>query len=571
MDNNQCAQCRTEGKTVVITTNTKLHFDQLNRSQKVVKEDLKLGLRFNDEKVYQDTMDLLKLNCPYKQCNFTAENQWAQLIMHVRNEHHLTFCSYCKSHKKQFSHEFELYTKAALKEHEQKTTPDENGFKGHPICAYCKIRFYSQDELIPHLKRKHEECFICTRQQPDVPHFFQDYAALERHFGHKHYVCPEPSCLEKKFVVFESPVELEAHNNEDHAKGKPSGRTGGQSSQSNNENTSNQRNIIGSTSSSTAHATTASGNSSSSVGAQRSGSSVSQIPGAPPPSSSLAATASSLATASQTSSLSNTFDPSATAASNWTITPEMTAIADQRLRQHIKASLQNDNSKYSLFNKASDQFLSSNKNAYDLLNDYRSLFSHMNPEELERIIIGFTNVILHNPVKSKELNFAWEQYRIRMQLPNAQGPLANAPQWSTTSAKMHNTDVWENIKSGTQSNSKFHPVSGTVGAPESASSHPSTHGSYSSPQFSGFQNNSNNNNNRIPNAPASQNSKSSRNATNSPFNNNRNNTNSSSQLAPSSSSPASHTSSTFSFGSHSSANQPVGGKGKKFKKNPKQR
>jgi hypothetical protein len=34
----------------------------------------------------------------------------------------------------------------------------------------------------------------------------------EGHFERDHYLCPEPVCLERKFVVFNSEFDLKAHN-----------------------------------------------------------------------------------------------------------------------------------------------------------------------------------------------------------------------------------------------------------------------------------------------------------------------------------------------------------------------
>ena len=34
---------------------------------------------------------------------------------------------------------------------------------------------------------------------------------LSDHFRHDHYLCPHPSCLEKKFVVFAGEQELKQH------------------------------------------------------------------------------------------------------------------------------------------------------------------------------------------------------------------------------------------------------------------------------------------------------------------------------------------------------------------------
>ena len=39
------------------------------------------------------------------------------------------------------------------------------------------------------------------------------------HFRHEHYLCGHDSCLEKKFVVFQSEQELKQHTAREHAGG----------------------------------------------------------------------------------------------------------------------------------------------------------------------------------------------------------------------------------------------------------------------------------------------------------------------------------------------------------------
>jgi len=79
----------------------------------------------------------------------------------------------CIRQKKVFSHEHTLYppgvlaahlpsmnlrpSKAALKE------PIDGGV--HPICAFCKECFFGDDELYGHMRERHEECFVCKRNE----------------------------------------------------------------------------------------------------------------------------------------------------------------------------------------------------------------------------------------------------------------------------------------------------------------------------------------------------------------------------------------------------------------------
>lgn len=415
MGNNQCVQCRTDRKTVVITTDTKLTFDHLNRAQKIVKEELKYGLRFNSESVYTQTLRLLKFNCPYKGCKFVASNGWQQLRIHTKNIHHLVFCPYCTEHKKLFTHEFSLYTKSGLKQHEHQTTADENGFKGHPLCTYCKIRFYSQDEWVQHLKLNHEDCFICSREQPDVSHFFQDYNALEVHFKTTHFVCEVPSCLEQKFVVFATASELEEHKTAHHP--DPTKKNASSSVQASNR----------SRSSSSAAPASSSRPSSSSLTNNNTNSfhnSLGNSSSAQPSSSSSSHNTPQKITSKNDNAL------------NLIKKHHLEAIAEKNLTDYIFSFLKIDNATIAEFDVANNEFLFEDKSAYDLLNEYRFYFPKLTVEQMDTLICKFCLLYIANE-KTNEFCRVWENYRARMQLVNAKGNLANAKNWGVSAAEIH--------------------------------------------------------------------------------------------------------------------------------------
>ena len=93
---------------------------------------------------------------------------------------------------------------------------DQTGFKGHPLCGFCGERFYDNDKLYEHCRSKHERCFICDRRDSRQPHYYRNYEALEEHFKQDHFICQERECLEKKFVVFDSELDLKAHQLSEH-------------------------------------------------------------------------------------------------------------------------------------------------------------------------------------------------------------------------------------------------------------------------------------------------------------------------------------------------------------------
>lgn len=171
--------------------------------------------------MFEDTMVLLRFNCPEPTCDVACPGGWKELRKHVRETHGMNLCDICTRHKKIFAHEHQLFTSSGLQAHYRGQDPVEPSFKGHPECGFCRSRFYGDDELWEHCRDRHEECFICVRK--GIRHrYYLDYEKLSDHFDSEHFACKKPECLERKFVVFDNEIELKAHEVEVHGGGKKS-------------------------------------------------------------------------------------------------------------------------------------------------------------------------------------------------------------------------------------------------------------------------------------------------------------------------------------------------------------
>eukprot|EP00210_Caulerpa_lentillifera_P007582 g7242.t1 len=139
------------------------------------------------------------------------------------------FCEICLKGRKAFICEQILYSPFDMKRHMSRGDVEgplaEGGFKGHPICEFCRNRFFSETELFKHNTERHETCFICRRQNPLVYRYFRDYNSLEEHFRNKHYPCMDPLCIERRFVVFSNATELQHHQFEQHERTNPNSTT----------------------------------------------------------------------------------------------------------------------------------------------------------------------------------------------------------------------------------------------------------------------------------------------------------------------------------------------------------
>ncbi|KIX00155.1 uncharacterized protein Z518_10292 [Rhinocladiella mackenziei CBS 650.93] len=218
-----CAHCRTEAPFVIFTDNAEKRFDEFD-DEDFVKIDENLGIKYEKDVIWEDTRLLLRYNCPDKDCEVACLG-WPDLHRHVKTKHGKIMCDLCTRNKKVFTHEHELFTFGELRRHERfgDDNPgaiDQSGFKGHPECGFCKQRFYGDDELYNHCREKHEKCHICDRRNGGRnPQYYLNYQELEKHFAETHFVCMDAECQANKTNVFESEMDLKAHQLSEHPNG----------------------------------------------------------------------------------------------------------------------------------------------------------------------------------------------------------------------------------------------------------------------------------------------------------------------------------------------------------------
>ncbi|CAM1512008.1 Fc.00g095210.m01.CDS01 [Cosmosporella sp. VM-42] len=222
-----CAHCRTPAPFVIFTDDAEKRFLDYTDEKDITTIDSNVGIKYTNEDIVGDTVLLLRYNCPDASCDFAGLG-WPDLHRHVRSIHRKKMCDLCTRNKKVFTHEHELFEGRELDKHmrygdDKPGAADQTGFKGHPLCGFCGERFYDDDKLFEHCRMKHERCFLCDRRDSSKPHYYLDYNELEQHFKKDHYLCSDRECLEKKFVVFESELDLKAHMLSEHG-GKTAGR-----------------------------------------------------------------------------------------------------------------------------------------------------------------------------------------------------------------------------------------------------------------------------------------------------------------------------------------------------------
>ncbi|POY72987.1 hypothetical protein BMF94_3973 [Rhodotorula taiwanensis] len=246
---NECTFCKTECPTVVFTASDEKPFEEF-KPDDTPFSDTKLGVLFETRAQLDDTLSLLRFNCPFKPglsdpssaapddpaeaCQHILAG-WSDLKRHVRSSHHCTLCDLCCSNKKIFTHEHELFAMGGQNQNggasgsssaasmsgggrRKGTELDHHLEKEHSMCGFCKRWFFDSDGLYKHCRDHHEECFICMKL--GIRHQYHlNYDRLEQHFKTDHFLCPHPDCLAQKFVVFESELDLQAHALEVHGVG----------------------------------------------------------------------------------------------------------------------------------------------------------------------------------------------------------------------------------------------------------------------------------------------------------------------------------------------------------------
>ncbi|KAK0536052.1 hypothetical protein OC834_001310 [Tilletia horrida] len=204
----ECTFCKTASDRLIFTTSPTKLFGQFLPTD-IPFSDPKLSISFETQEAYEQTLLLLRFNCPNNKCE-VASAGWSDLKTHARRDHGRLLCDLCIRFKKIFAHEHELHTSQSLQAHLS---------KDHGRCDYCKEYFYSDDELYVHMRDNHEQCHICKARGGEAERwmYYRDYSMLETHFRDAHFLCMNSECLEKRFVVFESEMDFKAHQLAEHS------------------------------------------------------------------------------------------------------------------------------------------------------------------------------------------------------------------------------------------------------------------------------------------------------------------------------------------------------------------
>ncbi|KAG0149675.1 hypothetical protein CROQUDRAFT_88755 [Cronartium quercuum f. sp. fusiforme G11] len=231
----ECTFCKTELPDVIFTENPSAQWSTFDLASFRYK-DSQLSIHCETFQQLTDLLGLLKFNCPHPECSSILTN-WKELKSHTASSHGLLLCDLCCANKKVFAQEHSLFTQKGLIVHKNQGSVGigkgirathagdqgqinvdgfDDGFKGHPKCEFCSTYFYDDDQLYKHCREKHEQCFICVRNESGRWQYYRDYPHLETHFRTNHHICTYSTCLQARFVVFETAFELQSHQIAEH-------------------------------------------------------------------------------------------------------------------------------------------------------------------------------------------------------------------------------------------------------------------------------------------------------------------------------------------------------------------
>jgi hypothetical protein len=204
-----CPTCKTDLEQIVCSTDASKSFSQFsiwgNSCGSDYEYDQKSQMHF-PKQYFRDKIEPL-WTCKCKVCG-AARRDIKSLRGHVNGDHNLHMCLLCLENRQLFPSEFCYYTQAEYEKHLR--CGDNDGSEGHPFCEFCRKRYFDKTALFLHLVKDHYSCHICAKLGIQYK-YYADYSTLETHFRTEHFLCEDPGCIEKRFVVFANSIDLTGH------------------------------------------------------------------------------------------------------------------------------------------------------------------------------------------------------------------------------------------------------------------------------------------------------------------------------------------------------------------------
>ena len=202
--NFSCPTCKTNLDRVVCSKDDNINFDDFqvwgDSIGPTYTYDEKAQMFFPND-YYKSKVQSLWL-CKCSICNH-VKRDIKGLKTHSKLEHNLELCGLCIENRNAFPSEIKYYTPKLYEAHLKKG--DGDGSLGHPLCEFCRKRYYDKTALFTHLTKDHFSCHICHRQGI-LYKYYANYENLETHFRQDHFLCEDQSCIDIKYNVFPNEI-----------------------------------------------------------------------------------------------------------------------------------------------------------------------------------------------------------------------------------------------------------------------------------------------------------------------------------------------------------------------------
>lgn len=170
------------------------------------------GIFFCDDVGRRECERLIALHCPVPKCRRDALPNSNALQKHLRDQHRRFFCELCLDNRTLLVSQQRIFRSEELQRHLEHGDFDEehNLIFRHPLCAFCNRRFFDEEAFLDHMRKAHFKCDLC-RGEAQRHTYYHRYPNLQQHFSMSHYACPNPDCVAKGHVAFETREQLEKH------------------------------------------------------------------------------------------------------------------------------------------------------------------------------------------------------------------------------------------------------------------------------------------------------------------------------------------------------------------------
>ncbi|CAL8108727.1 unnamed protein product [Calicophoron daubneyi] len=203
-DFSTCPTCRRKINRVVILKDF-VQFANVDTSS--MRHDPEYDFMFPSADVEAYYRRMLKSFCPI--CG-EEKKSLSALNRHTTAEHSLSYCDLCIRYARLLPCEFTPMKPVDLAEHRKW---DKQRKKGHPLCDFCKERFYEMEDLVNHIRDSHFLCDLCmTTGKFEV---FREQWQLLQHYGDAHHLCAECRA-QQRISCFATSDRLGMHRLQEH-------------------------------------------------------------------------------------------------------------------------------------------------------------------------------------------------------------------------------------------------------------------------------------------------------------------------------------------------------------------